>query len=62
MVMCLKGITLLKKLCFDNSQDNVTITGTLPDAVKVTYTQQSIPDDVGDNSGASGAPYIAGKR
>lgn len=51
-----EGNNALKEIVFDNSQDNVTITGTLPDAVKVTYTQQSIPDDVGDTiSGASGA-------
>ncbi len=38
----------LKEIVFDNSQDNVTITGSLPANVTVTYTQQSIPDDVGD--------------
>lgn len=38
----------LKEIVFDNSQDNVTITGTLPANVTVTYTQPSISDNVGD--------------
>lgn len=49
----------LKEIVFDNSQDNVTITGTLPTNVTVTYTQQSIPDEVGDKvSNAADAPTL----
>ena len=47
------------EIIFDNSQDNVTITGTLPANVTVTYTQQSIPDNVGDKiSNAADAPTL----
>lgn len=46
----------LQKIVFDNSQDNVTITGTLSDQVAVEYTQPSIEDSVGDTiSDTSGA-------
>ncbi len=38
----------LKEIVFDNSQDDVAITGTIPANVTVTYTQPSIPDDMGD--------------
>lgn len=49
----------LKEIVFDNSQDNVTITGTLPANVNVTYTQQSISDDVGDKiSNTADAPSL----
>lgn len=51
--------TSLREIVFDNSQDNVTITGTLPANVTVTYTQQSIPDNVGDKiSNATDAPTL----
>ena len=54
-----EGNAALKEIVFDNSQDNVTITGTLPANVTVTYTQQSIPDDVGDKiSNAADAPTL----
>lgn len=46
----------LQKIVFDNSQDNVTITGTLSNQVAVEYTQPSIEDSVGDTiSDTSGA-------
>ena len=49
----------LKEIVFDNSQDNVTITGSLPANVTVIYTQQSIPDDVGDKiSNEADAPTL----
>lgn len=49
----------LKEIVFDNSQDNVTITGTLPANITVTYAQQSIDDNVGDKiSDDTNAPTL----
>ena len=49
----------LKEIVFDNSQDNVTITGTLPANITVTYAQQSIDDSVGDKiSDDTNAPTL----
>ena len=51
--------TALQEIIFDNSQDNVSIIGTLPDSVTVTYTQESIDDSVGDTiSDKAGAPTL----
>ncbi len=51
--------TALQEIIIDNTQDSVTITGTLPEGVTVTYTQQSINDSVGDKiSGTADAPTL----
>lgn len=51
--------TALQEIIFDNSRDNVTITGNIADNVIVTFTRQSIPDDVGDKiSDAADAPTL----
>ena len=51
--------TALKEIVIDNTQDNIKITGTLPEGVTVTYTQQSIDDGVGDTiSDAQDAPTL----
>ena len=51
--------TALKEIVIDNTQDNIKITGTLPEGVTVTYTQQSIDDGVGDTiSDVRNAPTL----
>ena len=51
--------TALQEIIIDNTQDNVKITGTIPEGVTVTYTQQSIEDSVGDTiSDAADAPTL----
>ena len=51
--------TALQEIIIDNTQYSVTITGTLPEGVTVTYTQQSINDSVGDKiSGTADAPTL----
>ena len=51
--------TALKEVVFNNSQDSVTVTGSLPNGIKPTYTQPSIDDSVGDKiSDAADAPTL----
>ena len=49
----------LKEIVFDNSRDNVSIAGSLPEGANVVYTQPSIDDSVGDAiSSEPGAPTL----
>ena len=51
--------TALQEIVIDNTQDNVKITGTIPESVTVIYTQQPIDDSVGDKiSDAQDAPTL----
>lgn len=49
----------LKEMVFDNSEDNVSITGSFSDDVVLTFKQPSINDNVGDAiSNEAGAPSL----